>query len=206
MRPVQCFNQAFFDPPRRAVAEAWADTGLGLHRIEEKHHAGNVFWRMGHSTLPWTMNATSPWWVSQGTFDYICDVGERIAAHRADEGEPVIRPSRAMRRLMRMKLAVLPTWGQSDMVFRLVLRGRARVFQGRGRFVEDNRDNVHFRALGAFEVEQVFLPGLSWLNTTDPGLVAKASRAPVPGWQDHVEVRGWSASSFFDRGISGTPA
>jgi hypothetical protein len=195
---MQCFNQQFFDPPRRAIALAWAGTGLGPQRMEEKFGAGNIFWRMGHSTSSWAMNSTSPWWISQATFDYLCDRAERIAAHRQASGKAPERASRARRKLMRMKLAVLPTWGQSDLIVRMVLRGRARVFLGRGRFVEEDKENVHYRALGAFEVEQVFLPGLSWPQTTDPSLIAKSPRAPVPGWQQHVEVRVWQASEFFD--------
>ena len=100
-----------------------------------------------------------------------------------------------------MKLAVLSSWrddiGQHDLVIEAVLRGRARVFHGRGRFVEPDKDNVNYRASGAFEIEQVFLPGLSFPDTRDFANVADARRIIAPGWQDHVEVRQHKATSFF---------
>jgi hypothetical protein len=188
---MSCFNQWCFDPPARAIATAWADMGLSLFRMEEKLIAGTVLWRMGNSEAPYEVNATSPWWISQATFDYLCTTAARIAGdeHRLD---------RTFRRLARMKLAVLPSWGsRSDVVIRLSLKSRARVFFGRGRFVEDSKDNVHYRALGAFEIEQVFLPGLSWPGTNDPAAVAKAPRNPVRSWRDHAEVTLRSAMSHF---------
>lgn len=188
---MTCFNQGFFDPPRRRITQAWADTGLGVHQLETKHIPGSIFWRMGDSGTSWERNATSPWWISQATFDDLVTTAERLAGdgHRLD---------RVFRRLVRMKLAVLPSWGaKHDLVIRLSLRSRARVIHGRGRFVEDNKDNVHYRGLGAFEIEQVFLPGLSFPATDDPAKVAQAPRVAMPGWQDHVDVRQFDANSYF---------
>lgn len=191
---MSCFNQSFFDPPKRDLTLAWGLTGLMPWYMEEKLIPGTVLWRMGSSSLPWEANATSPWWISQATFDYFVTSAERLAGdqHRMD---------RTFRKLVRMKLAVLASWNaggnvQHDLVIRLVLRQRARVLHGRGRFVEDSKDNVHYRALGAFEVEQVFLPGLSFPDCTDPGGLAKARRRSVPGWQANVEVRQFEATSF----------
>lgn len=191
---MACFNQQFFDQPRRDLTVAWALTGLMPWYMEEKLIPGSVLWRMGSSSVSWEANATSPWWISQATFDYFVTSAERIAGdqHRLD---------RTFRRLVRMKLAVLASWNarndvQHDLVIRLTLRERARVFHGKGRLVEDNKDNVHYRAIGAFEVEQVFLPGLSFPDTTNAAGVAKAPRKSVAGWQDHVEVRQFDATSF----------
>lgn len=187
---MTCFNQIFFDPPRRDVAIAWAMTGLTPWYLETKLIAGTILWRMGSSSSPWEMNAASPWWISQGTFDHIVTSAETVAGnqHRLD---------RTYRRLARMKLAVLPTFGRHDMVIRLVLRQRTRVLQGRGRFVQDDKDNAHYRAIGAFEIEQVFLPGLSFPDTSNPGDVLNVSRRVTPGWQDHVEVQQFKATAFF---------
>lgn len=189
---MSCFNQSFFDPPKRDVAIAWALTGLMPWYIETKLIPGTVLWRMGSSTVSWERNATSPWWISQDTFDHLVTTTEKIAGeeHRKD---------RTFRRLARMKLAVLPSWGspRHDLVISLVLRQRARVLHGRGRFVEDEKDNVHYRALGAFEIEQVFLPGLSFPDTNDPDQAKTAPKRVTPGWQDHVEVRQHDAVAFF---------
>jgi hypothetical protein len=192
---MECFNQAYFDLPRRDVTLAWALMGLQPWYLEEKLNPGNILWRMGSSSLPWESNATSPWWISQATFDYFVTSAEKLAGdqHRLD---------RTFRRLARMRLAVLASWNpgnnvQHDVVVRLTLRQRARVLHGKGRFVEGSKDNVHYRAIGAFEVEQVFLPGLSFLDTHQPADVGKAGRKPVPGWQNNVEVRQFTATSFF---------
>jgi hypothetical protein len=191
---MSCFNEDCFVAPKRPVTLAWALTGLLPWYIETRLIPGTTLWRMGSSATPWERNATSPWWISQDTLDYLVNTAELIAGeeHRMD---------RTFRRLARMKLAVLSSWsdqtGQHDLVVQAVLRGRARVLHGRGRFVEDNKDNVHYRALGAFEIEQVFLPGLSFPETGDPGNIAHAKRTITPNWRDHVEVRQFKASSFF---------
>jgi len=62
---------------------------------------------------------------------------------------------------------------------------------------DHDKENVHYRAIGAFEIEQVFLPGLSFPNTRDPADVAQAKRTITPDWRDHVEVRQFKATSFF---------
>ncbi len=188
---MTCFNQDCFDAPKRAVTLAWALTGLTPWYLETKHIPGTIFWRMGSSSVPWEYNATSPWWISQGTFDHLVGVSERVAGdeHRMD---------RTFRRLGRMKLAVLASWGgRHDLVIRGVLRSRGRVLQGRGRLVEHDKDNVHYRAIGAFEIEQVFLPGLSFPDTASPADAGKARKKIAADWQDHFEVRQFKASSFF---------
>ncbi len=174
---MTCFNEDCFVSPKRPITTAWALTGLMPWFIETKLIAGTPLWRMGSSSSPWEVNATSPWWISQGTFDHLVTTAERVAgdAHRLD---------RTFRRLARMKLAVLSSWsdqsGQHDLVIQAVLRGRARVLHGRGRPVEHEKENLHYRAIGAFEIEQVFLPGLSFPDTKDPGTVKDAKRTITP--------------------------
>ena len=77
------------------------------------------------------------------------------------------------------------------------MRDRARVLHGRGRFVEDSKNNLHYQAIGAFEIEQVFLPGLSFPDTNDPDGIASAGRTIAPDWSDHIEVRQFKATSYF---------
>ena len=191
---MSCFNGGCFVLPKRPITLAWALTGLTPWHIETKLIPGTTLWRMGSSSLPWERNATSPWWISQDTFDHLLDTAEQVAgdAHRLD---------RTFRKLARMKLAVLSSWsdqsGQHDLVVQAVLRSRARVVHGRGRFVEDDKENMHYRAIGAFEIEQVFLPGLSFPDTRDPADIAHAKRTITPDWNDHVEVRQFKATSFF---------
>ncbi len=162
--------------------------------METKLIPGTELWRIGSSSASWVSNATSPWWMSRATFDYMLTTAEKVAGddHRLD---------RTFRRLSRMKLAMLPSWGgKADLVVRCVLRGRARIFNGRGTMVEDNRDNAHLRALGAFEIEQIFLPGLSFPDVAAADRLHLAfERLPDPRWQEHVEVRSFDAASYFAR-------
>jgi hypothetical protein len=43
----------------------------------------------------------------------------------------------------------------------------------------------------------VFLPGLSFSDTTTPGDVLTVPRRVTPGWQDHVETQQYEATAFF---------
>lgn len=191
---MSCFNEECFVLPKRPITLAWAKTGLMPSHVETKLIPGTTLWRMGSSSMPWERNATSPWWISQDTFDYLVNTAEQMAgdAHRLD---------RTFRKLARMKLAVLSSWsdqsGQHDLVVRATLRSRARVLHGHGRFVEDDRENLHYRAIGAFEIEQVFLPGMSFPDTRDAAGIAHAKRTPTTNWRDHIEVREFSATSYF---------
>ncbi len=191
---MSCFNEDCFVLPKRQITLAWALTGLTPFYIETKLIPGTMLWRMGSSSEPRERNATSPWWISQDTFDHLVTTAERVAGdtHRLD---------RTFRKLARMKLAMLASWsdqaGQSDLVVQAVLRSRARVLHGRGRLVKHEKDNVHYRAIGAFEIEQVFLPGLSFPDTRDPADIAHAKRTIAPDWEDHVEVKQFKATSYF---------
>lgn len=193
---MPCFNQRYFDIPLRRVAVAWARTGLKDPLQERKDISGNIYWRMGSSSEPWERNATSAWWVSQATFEYIVGLSKNIAGddHRVD---------RTFRRLARMKLAVLPSWGgRHDLVVRAALRCQARIFYSKGRFVSDEKDNVQYQALGAFEIEQIFLPGLSWPDENDlarKGLdnIAEVKKKAISGWEKYADVVQFPAYSYF---------
>jgi len=81
---MKCFNEDCFVLPKRDITVAWALTGLNPRYIETKLIPNTPLWRMGSSSAPGEVNATSAWWVSQGTFDDLVTTATRVAgdSHR----------------------------------------------------------------------------------------------------------------------------
>lgn len=150
---MSCANDHFFlDPAERTKYERFAKQGISFPE-EDKLERDTVIYRIGHSNKSYNTNISSPWWMRDSTFDYL-----RIKAERDN---PEMRGDRAFRKLFRNKLAVSYNFGVSDTIVKAVLKQRLRVFTGRGKYIEDTETAATPMGwIGAFEIAQVFIPGL----------------------------------------------
>lgn len=174
---MSCLNDHhFLDPDARKTSREFAMRGIGIPD-EIKLRPGQILFRLGHSTSSYDQGVAGAWWMTDATFDYIT----RTAFAASDR-----RPDKAVRDMMRTKLALLPSFGPSDVVIRATVAGALRAWTGRGKLVSDAFRSV----IGAFEVAQLCIPGL---------LVEKSPKVWVksPGYDDMLtNVRTRSITSY----------
>jgi hypothetical protein len=144
---------------RAAKAQAMAGIGgrlLGLLAPREVVlKTGELIFRFGHSldrntneaVPPWT-NATSPWWIRQGDF----------LTFLPDEGRDFY--SGGMNNLARVRLAILPEYGQVDRLIAARLRRPLLAFEGPGKVQIEKDGQRMVRWVGDSSIKQIFIPGL----------------------------------------------
>jgi hypothetical protein len=152
---MQAANQALFDDPDqyqrlKAIASGVSKSGIlgGMTFVtEDKVRAGEMIYRIGHSTMPMTLNMSSPWWMRDSTFEHIKSTTEAV------DGD--------LQELYRIKCAVSYDFGVADIILRARLKQTLRAFAGRGRPVVCESEGQRGQAwFGAIEIAQLFIPGL----------------------------------------------
>ncbi|PZW49182.1 hypothetical protein C8P66_103208 [Humitalea rosea] len=146
---------------------------------EAKLPKGKLLVRLGHThdldgnPLPDWINLTSPWWMEASTFSDIIGRGEEAKT--------------PMDQMFRMKLALTPGFGVSNMLFWVVAKQSLRSWAGRARPVMEDPDPAVREAkglplawLGGWEVVQHYVPGLRDFDLHAPTPCALASLAVLP--------------------------
>jgi hypothetical protein len=156
---MSCANDHFFlDPGEHAMTKQRAKAGIQLPE-QIKIERNSILYRIGHSNKDYGTNLSSPWWISDASFDYL----RRQADRDADE----MRIDRVFRKLFRNKLAVPHRFGLADILVKVAVRQRLRAFTGRGGYISDDQDQDEAVGwIGAFEISQYFIPGLRMENGT----------------------------------------
>jgi len=154
---MSCANDHFFlDAAEHTRMKKLAQTGITLPE-QIKIERNSVLYRVGHSNKDFNMNLTSPWWMSDASFDYL----RRETARPADD----MRLDRAFRKMYRNKLAVAHCFGPGDVLVKVAVRQRLRAFTGRGGHVIDDKSaDIPIQWIGGFEIAQYFIPGLRLEN------------------------------------------
>jgi hypothetical protein len=173
MQPV---NQHLFDDQTERnrlflIASGRSSDGYSRGGIsfiqEDKVNPGEALYRVGQSTLPMTMNMSSPWWLRESAFLHIVAVAEQTQA------DPI--------EIFRRYCAVSNDFGVADTVIKVRNRLPLRAFTGRGVPVFDRapgHDRIWVGAsgteyrgdpwMGNYNVAQLFIPGLRDFRTRLP--------------------------------------
>ena len=173
-------DHLFFDPASRARTRKIAKMGMDMPE-EDKLRPGEVIFRIAHSDRAYDDGVAGLWWIRKDTFDYLCIKSGQV--------DPDMRPDRAFRRLFRLKLAVAPKFGRSDLIIKARVLDTIRVWTGRGRLIRDDETaSTPLSWIGGFEIAQLCIPVLCmesapnskrWIRSEDHERML-ACDAPIP--------------------------
>ncbi|CAH0296036.1 hypothetical protein SRABI118_04228 [Massilia sp. Bi118] len=148
-----CANDDFFlDADALAKTRERARSGIQMpDQVKIERNA--ILYRIGHSNKDIETNLSSPWWMSDASFDYL----RRQAGREADRQQV----GGVFQELFRNKLAVPHSFGLADMLVKVAVRQRLRAFSGRGGYIGDTQEGGEVVGwIGGFELAQYFIPGL----------------------------------------------
>lgn len=152
-----CANDTFFlDAGALAKTRERARSGIQMPE-QVKIERNAILYRIGHSNKELDTNLSSPWWMSDASFDYLRRQAGRDAGPMHVDG--------VFQELFRNKLAVPHSFGLADMLVKVAVRQRLRAFTGRGGYISDAQEGGETIGwIGGFEIAQYFIPGLRLEN------------------------------------------
>lgn len=136
-------NMSFFIEPELSKHARFAKQGMLNPSIEDLHPDRYAFmYRLGHSSLQDEENLSSPWWTDYQSFISIKNFASRNQI--------------SLKISSRVKNAVAPAFGPSDLLFKALLGTMIRTFRGLGRPIESD-GRMYFPPNS---ITQTFIPGL----------------------------------------------